>query len=331
MKAISRYHIMTRAFLLTLLCLCCHLSLRAQQDAQFTHYMFNQLYYNPAFAGLSNGNTLTAIHRSQWFGYDGTINSGGAPSTQMISYNTSSKLWNGGLGFHVVNDNLGPSSNLEVQVSGSYFLNLPNGASLSIGLKAGMFSSSIDFDEIVVVDPRDGVGNLTGKESQLRPDLGVGILYRNGNFFGGFSTNHLIQPEFDFGQDQIANQLLRHYYLTAGYDYALTPELTITPTLLLRSVGFDSYNWDLSVIGRFRDQLWGGVSYRQSESASAMIGYKILKDRSLSLAYAVDIVLTDRQSKEPTSQEIMLIYTFKSKTRVRNLGRNIIRTPRYRY
>ncbi len=331
MEYISRYHIMTRAFLLTIICLCCHLGVRAQQDAQFTHYMFNQLYYNPAFAGLSNGNTLTAIHRSQWFGYDGTINSGGAPSTQMISYNSSASLWNGGLGFHVVNDNLGPSSNLELQVSGSYFINLPNGASLSLGLKVGMFSSSIDFDEIVVVDPRDGVGNLSGKESQLRPDLGIGILYRNGNFFGGFSTNHLIQPEFDFGQDQIANQLLRHYYLTVGYDYALTPELTITPTLLFRSVGLDSYNWDFSVIGRFKDQLWGGVSYRQSESASAMIGYKVLKDRSLSLAYAVDIVLTDRSSKEPTSQEVMLIYTFKSKSRVRNLGRNIIRTPRYRY
>lgn len=331
MEDISRYHIMTRAFLLTIVCLCCHVGLRAQQDAQFTHYMFNQLYYNPAFAGLSNGNTVTAIHRSQWFGYDGTINSGGAPSTQMISYNTTSSFWKGGLGFHVVNDNLGPSSNLELQISGSYFLDLPNGGSLSIGLKAGMFSSSIDFDEVVVVDPRDGVGSLTGKESQLRPDLGVGILYRNGNFFGGFSTNHLIQPEFDFGQDQIANQLLRHYYLTAGYDYALTPELTITPTLLVRSVGFDTYNWDISVIGRFRDQLWGGVSYRQSESASAMIGYKVLKDRSLALAYSVDIVLTDRLSKEPTSQEVMLIYTFKSKNRVRNLGRNIIRTPRYRY
>lgn len=322
---------MTRAFLLIIVCLYCHLGLRAQQDAQFTQYMFNPLYYNPAFAGLSKGNTLTAIHRSQWFGYDGTINSGGAPSTQMISYNSTSNFWNGGLGFHVVNDNLGPSSNLEFQVSGSYFLDLPNGASLSIGVKAGMFSSSIDFDEIVVVDPRDGVGNLSGKESQVRPDIGLGILYRNGNFFGGFSTNHVIQPKFDFGQDQIANQLLRHYYLTAGYDYALTPEITITPTFLLKSIGFNAVSWDLSVIGRFRDQLWGGVSYRQSESASAMVGYNVLKDKSLALAYAVDIILTERSSKEPTSQEVMLIYTFKTKNRVRNLGRNIIRTPRYRY
>ncbi|GHE54255.1 MULTISPECIES: type IX secretion system membrane protein PorP/SprF [Roseivirga] len=305
--------------------------LRAQQDAQFTQYMFNPMYYNSAFTGLSNANTLTAIHRSQWFGYEGTINPGGAPNTQFISYSTLSQWWNGGLGVHLVNDNLGPSNNIEFKLSGSYYIALQGDASLSIGLNAGFFSSGLDFDELVLVDPSDDLVGLTGKESQLRPDLGMGILYRKGNFFGGFSTNHLLQPKFDFGQDQIANQLIRHYYLTAGYDYALSPEVTITPTLLLKSVGFDSYSWDLSVVGRYNDQLWAGVAYRQSESASVMIGYSILKDRSLALGYALDLVLADRNSKEPTSQEIMLIYKFSSKGNGINLGRNIIRTPRYRY
>ncbi len=306
-------------------------SLNAQQDAQFTQFMFNPLYYNPSFAGLSNGNTLTAIHRSQWFGYDGTINSAGAPVTQMISYNTSSQFWNGGLGFHVVNDNIGPSSNLEFQVSGSYFVDLPGDASLSIGLKAGFFSSRINFDELRVVDPSDNLVNFSGTESQLRPDLGAGILYRKGNFFGGLSANHVIQPEFDFGTSQISNQLFRHYYFNAGYDYPLTAQITLTPTVLIKSVGFDSYSWDLGVVAKYNDQFWGGFAYRQSESASLMAGYKILKDQSLTLAYAVDLVLSDAASKEPTSQEVMLIYNFNKKNRPRNLGKNIIRTPRYRY
>ncbi len=322
---------MSRAFSLAFFFFFLAFGLRAQQDAQFTQYMFNPMYYNSAFTGLSNANTLTAIHRSQWFGYDGTINPGGAPTTQFVSYSTLSKWWNGGLGVHLVNDNLGPSNNLELKVSGSYFITLPGDASISIGLNAGFFSSGLDFDQLVLVDPSDDIVNLSGKESQLRPDIGAGILYRKGNFFGGFSTNHLIQPKFDFGQDQIANQLIRHYYLTAGYDYALSPEVTITPTILLKSVGFDSYSWELSTIARYNDQLWAGVSYRQSESASVMIGYSILKDRSLALAYALDIVLADRNSKEPTSQEIMLIYKFPSKNNGINLGRNIIRTPRYRY
>ena len=322
---------MSRASGLALLFLMITFGVRAQQDAQFTQYMFNPMYFNSAFTGLSNANTLTAIHRSQWFGYDGTINQGGAPTTQFISYSTLSNWWNGGFGIHLVNDNLGPSNNLELKFSGSYYFALSNDASISIGVNAGLFSSGLDFDELVLVDPGDNIVNLSGKETQMRPDLGVGVLYRRGNFFGGLSTNHLLQPEFDFGQDQIANQLIRHYYLTAGYDYALSPEVTITPTLLLKSVGFDAYAWELSVVGRYNDQLWAGASYRQSESASVMIGYSILKDRSLALAYAIDLVLTDRVSKEPTSQEIMLLYKFSRKDNGINLGKNIIRTPRYRY
>ena len=166
------------------------------------------------------------IHRSQWFGYEGTINSAGAPTTQMVSYNTSSHFWNGGLGFHFVNDNIGPSTHLELQVSGSYFIRLPDDASLSIGIKAGFFSTSINFEELRVVDTSDDLLNVSGNESQLRPDIGIGILYRKGNFFGGLSSNHVIQPKFDFGASQIFNQLSRHYYFNAGYDYPLTAQIT---------------------------------------------------------------------------------------------------------
>ena len=172
------------------------------------------------------------------------------------------------------------------------------------------------------------VAGLTGKESQLRPDLGVGILYRKGNFFGGLSANHLLEPEFDFGEDQLSNQLNRHYYLTAGYDYSLTPQLTITPSLLLKSVGFNTYNVDVSVIGKYNDKLWAGLAYRQSESASALFGYNVWGDR-LTLAYAFDFVISDRDSKEPTSQELMLIYNFKKSPPATR--RFPIRTPRYRY
>jgi type IX secretion system PorP/SprF family membrane protein len=291
--------------------------------------MFNQMYYNSAFTGVEGGTTVTAIHRSQWFGYDGTINPGGAPNTQVISYSQRLQRVNGGFGLYISNDNIGPSNNIEFQANFAKYFALPNGASLSIGVKAGFFSSGLDFDELSLVDPTDIVANLSGKESQLRPDVGLGILYRNGNFFGGLSANHLLEPEFDFGEDQLSNQLNRHYYLTAGYDYSVTPQLTLTPSILLRSVGLDTYNIDLSVIGKYNEKLWAGLAYRQSESASALFGYKVLKDRSLTIAYAFDFVISDRDSKEPTSQEFMLIYNFKSKPPPG--PRSPIATPRYRY
>lgn len=306
--------------------------LRAQQDAQFTHYMFNQVYFNPAFAGLTNNNSVMAIHRSQWFGYDGTLNNGGAPTTQFISYNGLSNLWNGGFAGYVVNDDLGPVNNLKIQLAGSFVFNFSDNSSLTFGLKAGLFSTNINFDKIIVVDPNDGLIGMTGRESQMNPDLGFGLLYRNGNFFGGLSANHLLQPTFDFGNSQVSNQLVRHYYVMAGYDYALNQEVTITPTFLIKNTGFNEYSWDLTAIAKVREKLWFGAAYRDNESASAMIGYRLLKDQSLSLGYAFDFVLNDAANKEPTSQEIMLIYTFGSNERKRrNLRKNIIRTPRYRY
>ncbi len=308
------------------------LSLSAQQDAQFTQYMYNSLYYNPAYAGLSDGTELTAIHRSQWLGYQGTVNESGAPNTQLISYNSKLSTIPLGVGLYILNDKLGPTSNLEVQTSFSYQYKFKGGATLNFGLKVGLYSTSLDFDELVFVDPSDVVAGLTGKETQMKPDLGFGIYYRKGNFFGGLSANHLIGSAFDFGEAQISNQLSRHYYLNAGYDYNINSQLTITPTILLKSVSLDTYNFDLSVIGKYNDMLWAGIAYRQSESASAMFGYKLLSDKSLTLAYAFDFVVTNGAGKEPTSHELMLIYNFKTKNRVpRKSGSRIIRTPRYRY
>lgn len=321
----------TLRFLIVLVLSTIGFQLTAQQDAQFTQYMFNQLYFNPAYAGLSSGPQLTAIHRSQWFGYDGTINPGGAPSTQMISLNNSfSGIKGVGYGLYISNDNLGPATNFEVKGAFSYQMNVQGGI-LSVGLSVGAYSSSLDFDELVLVDPSDVIAGLSGKESQIRPDLGIGIYYRKGNLFGGFSANHLLESTFDFGEDQISNQLSRHYYLIAGYDYQFNPKLTLTPSVFIKSVGFNTYNFDVSVIGKYDNKLWGGLSYRQSESVSVMAGYNLLSDRSLSLAYAVDLVVSDRPSKQPTSQEIMLIYNLSKSNRPTNPRRSIIRTPRYRY
>jgi type IX secretion system PorP/SprF family membrane protein len=321
---------MIRAFIFPLvLLIVCNFKVTAQQDAQFTQYMFNQLYYNPAFAGFEEGSTLTAIHRSQWFGYDGTINQGGAPNTQLISYNSRINQIKSGLGLYVSNDNLGPSNSLQVQAALSRNFGLPDGSILTVGVNLGFFSSSLNFDDIIVVNPNDPISIGTGKESQLKPDFGVGFLYRKGNFFGGFSTNHLLQPKFDFGESQVSNQLNRHYYLTMGYDYSLTPQIKITPTVLLKSVSLNTYNLDVSVIGEYNNNLRAGLAYRQSESASLILGYKILSDRSLTLGYAFDFVLGNQDSKRPASQEIMLIYNFKSSPAL--AGRRIIRTPRFRY
>ena len=111
----------------------------AQQDPQFSQYMFNSFYYNPAFAGSEGVTKITGLFRSQWLGYSPTYGDGGAPTTQIFSIHTPVPKLKGGVGGYVVNDKLGPLNNFEAQLSYAYAINVKD-AKLSFGLRAGALS-----------------------------------------------------------------------------------------------------------------------------------------------------------------------------------------------
>ena len=96
-------------------------SSNAQQDAQFSQYMFNNMYTNPGFAGLEGSPKFTAIHRTQWAGYEG------APQGQVLTATMPLPILLGGIGFQLTNDQTGPLRNLDVLFSYSYHLDLAGG------------------------------------------------------------------------------------------------------------------------------------------------------------------------------------------------------------
>ncbi|MDW8288960.1 MAG: PorP/SprF family type IX secretion system membrane protein, partial [Flammeovirgaceae bacterium] len=118
-------------------------NVNAQQDAQFSQYMQNILFYNPAAAGVSQRWTqINAIHRSQWVGYDATFDDGGAPTTQVFSIDMPLTKYKLGTGLHFVHDQLGLVRNVEVQLSVAYHLKLSPGL-LSIGVRGGAYNYSL--------------------------------------------------------------------------------------------------------------------------------------------------------------------------------------------
>ena len=56
--------------------------LNAQQDPQYSMYMFNGLYLNPAYAGSHEVISISAIYRHQWAGFEG------APRSASIGVHT---------------------------------------------------------------------------------------------------------------------------------------------------------------------------------------------------------------------------------------------------
>ncbi len=301
------------------------MSAHAQQDPQFTQYMFNSIYITPAYAGVDGVTQLTAIHRSQWLGYQSSFNDGGAPTTQMVSFTSPIYKLKSGFGVYLLNDNLGPQNNQEAQAMYAYHLALKQ-AKLSFGVKVGFYGQSIDYDQYRPIHPDDPLLKKSGRESQIRPDVGVGVFYRAEKFYLGAGMNHLTKAKFDFGLNEGRNALENHLNFTGGYYYEVNFDLTLNPTVLVKT-DFKEYSFDLGVIATLKDKMWAGLSFRQSEAANVLLGYSFLKDNSLRFGYAIDVVVKDQEAKENFSHELMVSYQLPGVT----AGKKVVRTPRYRH
>ena len=202
----------------------------AQQDPQFSQYMLNYLFNNPAYAGVEGFTKITAMHRSQWAGFNTTFDgAGGAPNTQYIGVTSPIQKLRSGIGFFIVNDNLGPQNNLQMQVSFAYHLAIKE-SKLSFGLRTGIFSQSISSGEYRIIDENDQVYQaILENDSQVRPDLAVGVWFQSEKVFAGVSFNHLLKSEFDFGVAPLRNALEEHMVFTAGYNYELNYNLVVYP------------------------------------------------------------------------------------------------------
>lgn len=302
----------------------CSGAVLAQQDPQFSQYMFSSLYFNPAYAGAEGVTKLTAFHRSQWLGYQSTYDDGGAPTTQLITFSTPVLKLKSGFGAYITNDRLGPQNNMEMQASYAYHRDLGNGK-LSAGLRAGLYSQTIDFAKYRAINPDDPLINSKGKESQVRPDLAIGLNYRTEKYYLGVSATHLTKSKFDFGLNQRTG-LKSHLYLTGGYFYQVNFDLKIQFMSLIKT-DFAKTSVDIGGIAYIKDTMWGGLSFRESEAAILLLGYSLLKDKSLKIGYALDYILKDQAAKQATSHEIMLSYELPA---VEAVKRKILRTPRYR-
>jgi type IX secretion system PorP/SprF family membrane protein len=297
----------------------------AQQDPIFSQYMFNNLYMTPAFAGVDGVTRFTAIHRSQWLGYQSSFNDGGAPTTQMVSFNTPIYKLRSGFGAYVMNDRLGPQNNLEAQAMYAYHLGIKE-TKLSFGIKLGIFSQSINGTYYRFIDSGDPL-IVKGKESQVRPDLGLGLFYRAEKYYAGVGFNHLLRNEFDFAKDTVKAPLTNHINFTGGYFYEVSFDLRVQFCAGVRS-DLNKTQIDLAGIAYLKDTMWGGLAFRQGEAGSLLLGYSLLKDKSLKLGTAIDFVIVDREAKENFSLEFMLSYDLPVSI---NSGKKVVRTPRYRH
>jgi type IX secretion system PorP/SprF family membrane protein len=181
---------------------------------------------------------------------------------------------------------------------------------------------------MVVVNPDPRIP-AEGRETRMNFNFGLGAIYDMGNYYVGLGSRHLNEPGFDFGDGAFDNQLLNHSYLLAGYRIRTFALWTFEPSFLIKSVSFNNFSYDISVIATHNQRISGGLAYRGEESVSLLLGYGILRDNSLRLGYAFDLVFGGLEAKSPTSHEFMLTYNLQPVSR--EFQKAIQRTPRFRF
>jgi type IX secretion system PorP/SprF family membrane protein len=309
----------------------------AQQDAHFSQYMFNTLYLNPAFAGSEGFTRIQLLYRNQWTGYSPSNSldgSGGNPETVNLSLNAPILRLRSGVGLHLLQDRLGPVTNLEGQATFAYHFPLRTGK-LSLGARIGLFSQVLDFQKYRAVDSNgpilDENGQPRGRESQLRPDAALGFFFRTERYYLGASINHLIKSEFNYGIASLQNALNNNLSVVGGINVDLNYTLAFSPSVLVKS-DLNTYQVELNALFTYNRDFWGGFGFRQGEGIPIILGLNTLKDKRgvplVRVGYAFDLILSGADAKQRTSSEIMLAYRFPE---VNPTSRTVTRTPRFRH
>lgn len=283
----------------------------AQQDSQFTQYMYNTINVNPAYAGSRGALSIFALHRAQWVGLDG------APITNAISINTPLNNSRLGIGVSFINDRIGPLNENTISADLSYTIPVSETYRLSFGIKAAANLFDLNGNKL---NPEQQGDPTLQNFNKFNPNVGAGAYLHSDKGYIGLSIPNFIETNrYDNNEVAIFKEKIT-YYLIAGYIYDLNNSIKFKPALLVKAVEGTPLQADISGNFLFFDKFNIGISYRWSAAISAMAGFQI--SDSMYIGYGYDRETSKLNNYNSGSHEIFLRYEiFKNN--------NKITTPRF--
>ncbi len=282
----------------------------SQQDPYYTHYAFNKILFNPAYAGASGSFCVNANAHRQWMGLQDETGmfktqSGKAPinfvdnimpKTNAFGFtapinikNSSGIVTNyGGAFLSFTNDVIAYESNTYLRggLAGAY--NLADGSSIRLGFDVTSITRQIDGTKMRAHDPNDPLVP-TNKQGDTKTELGAGVWYSNPNMkdlYVGLSMSHINPKEYNYAASggQINVKSARHLYLMAGYtkeQFLGNPALTLDPSIMIKTVmeegGFVKPQFTPQGMVTWNNTFAGGLSIRGQgvglDAASVLLGY----------------------------------------------------------
>ncbi len=300
MKQSKIYYKITVLFSLVLL----SIQSNAQQDPQFTQYMYNMSVVNPAYA-TANEDILNigGLYRTQWVGLEG------APKTGSFFAHTpiNEKIE---LGISFTNDNIGDViSENNIYADFAYVLPLGLDSKLSLGLKAGFTFFNANFDGFILNSGNSSTDVAFNENiSKTFPNIGIGAFYFTDNYYLGLSapnmltTTHL-EPENGVKSTGVQDI---HYFITGGYVFDINEDLKFKPAFMAKAVKGSPLAIDITANVLINEKLEAGLGYRLEDAISALINFRISPD--LRVGYSYDFTTTNLGDFNSGSHEIFILF-----------------------
>lgn len=302
----------------------CFTSSKAQYDAMFTQYMFNEVFINPAYSGSKEAMSATLSHRQQWVSFPGR------PITTSFSLHGPLENNKMGLGLSILNEKVGVMTRNLVYANYAYRLKFENKHTLAMGLMGGLDQQMNKFSSLkvnneesaTIVDPQ-----FAATPNVVAPNFGAGLYYNTDQLYVGLSIPRLVDNQVAFGKDgsstvrttKIAASKFT-YYLTAGYLFKLDEDFKLRTNVMVKAVQNAPLQVDLGGNVLYKDMFWGGLQYRSGSSISMILGCQV--NKQFLVCYSYDYGVNKIQRYSMGSHEIVLNYLFSF------TGRKVI-TPRY--
>jgi len=280
--------------------------LNAQQDPMYTHYMYNTLSVNPAYAGSREALSVTALHRSQWVAFDG------APLTQTVTAHSPLRNEHIGLGLSITNDKIGPTNNTSFAADFAYIIKLNDRSKLSFGLSAGASVFQAQLSELELDVQSDPVFQ-NSVSNKIMPNFGFGAYYYREQFYAGISAPNLLQNNYavvnQTGGTTLISEAQRHYFFIAGALLHLGENLDFKPTTFVKVTAGAPIQADFTASFIIKDRLLLGAMYRTGDAFGALVGFNITEQFHIGYSYDWSHGLRTGKYNQG-SHEVMLRYDF---------------------
>ncbi len=306
----------------------------AQQRPHYTQYVLNNFILNPAVAGIENYTDIKISHRHQWVGLQdapvttyvtihGPLSKSDYERTTATGYQSTNEnprgkaYWrdyvvaepHSGIGFTMLNDRTGPINRFAANVSYAYHQGITERMSIAGGVSAGVQNVSLNTSKLFFgtqspVDPAvAGSGNL----KRFSPDLNAGLYLYGADFFAGLSAQQIIPSKLKFSGDTVVlagGKLVPHLFLTAGYKFFVSEDVTFLPSVLARYVSPVPTGFDINAKFQYRDLMWLGGSYRHKDGFAAMLGLNL--SNTFNIGYSYDITTSKLNTVSRGTHEILV-------------------------